>query len=51
MSIAIEWFALLHRVRKYLGSVLGTEIGYRVDILGWFFISFKQKRDTNFMFC
>jgi len=51
MSIAIEWFALLHRVRKYLGPVLGTEIGYRDDILGGVYRSFKQKRDINFMFC
>jgi len=36
ISVTIEWFALLHRVRKYLGPVLGTEIGYHADNLGGF---------------
>ena len=42
MSIAIERFALLHRVLKYLGPALGTEIGYRADILGGVYRSFKK---------
>jgi hypothetical protein len=47
MSIA-ECFALLHRVRNYLGPVLGTELVYHADISGWFFSSSKQ--ETRFCF-
>ena len=47
MGIAIEWSALLHRVRKHLGPVLGMGIVYHDDILVGVFSSSTQKRDTT----